>query len=144
MAKIRPLFRTKAEKGKLVIYDKEKLVTYLSIKEGKELEMRLSEYRKKRSDEENRYYRGVVLPIIEDHTGQDDDSLHEFFKDKFLPKREIKVGNETRKVPISTTELSTIGMEEYLGKIREWSSQELECYIPLPNEFEKEPVTYYG
>lgn len=41
-----------------------------------------------------------------------------------------------RKVPTlrSTTDLTTIEMEEYLSKIRTWASMTLSCYIPEPNE----------
>ena len=34
----------------------------------------------------------------------------------------------------STTDLSTIEIEDYFSGIRNWSGDFLSCYIPLPNE----------
>jgi hypothetical protein len=39
------------------------------------------------------------------------------------------------KIPRSTATLSTLEMEDYLARVREFASMELGCYIPEPNEY---------
>ena len=50
---------------------------------------------------------------------------------KFLLKEGGKIPTVS-----STTDLSTIKMEDYLMHIRVWASQFLGCFVPLPNEVE--------
>lgn len=85
-----------------------------------------------RSVKQNNYYRGVIVPIIAEATGYDEDSVHEALKEKFNP-REVVFGVDK---PISTTKMTTIQTEERNTKIREWASEFLHCYIPLPNEYD--------
>jgi len=92
---------------------------------------------KSRSNNQNRYYWGVVLKLIADHTGYSIDELHEILKGIFLRKRielETKNGISEQFISKSTAELTTAEMETYLSNIRQWSSLELGCYIPEPNE----------
>jgi hypothetical protein len=64
-------------------------------------------------------------------TGYFDDEMHDALRILFLK-------DMTREVPTikSTASLTTIEFEEYLTKIREWTSRVLNCYIPEPNEVE--------
>jgi hypothetical protein len=41
-----------------------------------------------RSNQSNRYYRGVVLQLIAEYTGQTKEELHEYFKQMFLYSEE--------------------------------------------------------
>ena len=90
-------------------------------------------YPKNRSLNQNAYMFGVVYKHISDHLGYSVDEVHDLMKHKFLG-RMILLGNENFLIPISTTDLDTKSMEEYLKNIREWASSSLNCYIPLPNE----------
>ena len=86
-----------------------------------------------RSLNQNSYMWGVVYKELAIHLGYTLDEIHELMKQRFLP-RMLVLGKESYNVPLSTTELSTVEMEEYLSQIREWASTELNVNIPLPNE----------
>lgn len=94
--------------------------------------------KKIRSNEENRYYWGIVVALISECTGFTPDEVHEILKHQFLRKQVfypteggVALGFDITK---STTELTTVEFEKYLSDIRQWASEVLSCYIPLPNE----------
>lgn len=91
-----------------------------------------------RSNHQNRYYWGAVLPPIAEYTGFTIDECHELCKHLFNQKPvrlEFKDGSiNTLKISQSTTALKTYEMENYLSQIRQWASLELGIYIGLPNE----------
>ena len=82
-----------------------------------------------RSLNENSYYWKIVVRTLSDHTGFEPEEMHELLKWKFL--RVVRGKLEACR---STTSLSTVDFEDYLSKIRMWASQELNCWIPEPNE----------
>lgn len=84
---------------------------------------------KYRSLPENNYYWGVCVEAISQYTGFTPQEVHSLLKWKFL--RIVKGKLESCR---STTELSVGEFEKYLAEIRQWSSQELNCFIPLPGE----------
>ncbi len=80
----------------------------------------------KRSNQQNRYYRGIVLPLIAEETGEDDtDALHDFFKEKFLPTKYETVLGEKIKRDKTTTKLNKSEFTEYLLKIERLTGVEL-------------------
>ena len=85
-----------------------------------EIKKKLTE--KQRSSPQNRYFHGVVLPLLADHTGYTDDEMKGVVKYKFGIK--------------STAELTTAEFEDFCSRIRMWASRDLECWIPEPNETE--------
>ena len=89
---------------------------------------------KPRSSRQNRYLWGIVYALIAEETGHSTEELHEFFKSMFLPRTFIQVGKREREIVKSTTDLSTTDMENYLTRVRVFASQELNVFIPLPNE----------
>ena len=72
-----------------------------------------------RSLRANAYYWGL-LAIIEDETGQDQDTCHKYFKKKFLQG--------------STSVLDSFNFMEYIDKVRAFAIQELDIYLPTPDE----------
>lgn len=94
-------------------------------------------FRKDRSNNQNRYYWGVVVKLLSEHTGFNEDEMHEVLKYKFLTEKKIlstKKGWEDVSISTSTTRLTTKQFEEFMTKVRQWASIELDCYIPEPNE----------
>ena len=89
--------------------------------------------KKKRSNNQNRFYRGIVIPLIADHTGYAQDEVHEILKFAFLIQYK-KVGNKELSYVGSTADLNTVQFEEYIVKIREWAWNTLQVQIPNPNE----------
>lgn len=71
----------------------------------------------KRTEQQNRYYWGVYLPIIAKETGHEVEDLHALFKGMFLNRGVVEVlGNKVRRVR-STTDLSTGQFVEYILNI---------------------------
>lgn len=74
--------------------------------DGTKVTLEVHTRKAKRSEQQNRYYWGVYLPLIARETGEGDlDALHELFKGKFLSEGVVEVlGQKVRKKK-STTEL---------------------------------------
>src|SRR5262245_41018338 len=70
----------------------------LASLEGKEVEISVGKRKHSRTEQQMRYYFGVVVKLIADYTGDDIDTIHEFCKDKFAPRKTITVQGEARTV----------------------------------------------
>lgn len=91
--------------------------------------------RKLRSNNQNRYYRGVLVLKMSLHLGIDADDMHELYKIMFNPREVvIKETGEIQTIGGTTTKLTTAEMEEYHRKIREWAYDQHRITLPLPNE----------
>ena len=71
--------------------------------------------------------------IIADDTGNDADTLHEFFKGKFLPPIEKQVGNWAFQYR-TTTKLEIEDMSAYMTRVQAFAGAELGIMLPLPEE----------
>ena len=134
-----PIFSAKVNKGKLTILNQEKFDIYLmTLGEDVEIIIRKPKIdRSSRSTQQNRYYHGVIIPILSEELGYSKEEIHEVLKSKFLSKNlyiETKHGSTHIRVVKSTASLDTLEMEKYLSDIRQWSSIDLGIFIPLPNE----------
>lgn len=94
--------------------------------------------KKGRSNEQNRYYWGVCIALLSEHTGFDREEMHEILKRRFL-RHTVWVHHKDgiqEQVVISktTTKLTTKQFEEFLTGIRQWSAQDLGVVLPEPNE----------
>lgn len=108
------------------LYDKHKLSL-----NGKKVQATLEKYKTQRSIRQNKFYWGVVIPIIGEWTGElDHDDIHFGLKDRFLNKRNIKGLN----MP-STKKLTTTEFEIYLERIKMWLAEE-GIVVPEPNQLE--------
>ena len=134
MSKITPKFRGKIQGMEFVPENPVRYKQRLTELEGKEVNVSMVRHREQRSNNQNRYYWGVVISMITLHCGYTDndcDSVHEEMKKMFL-------GTQGRlQIAKSSAENNTKEFEEYLSKIRTWAGtggagQPL--YIPLPNE----------
>lgn len=128
---MKKLFKGKATKGKVVLNDQQTFNLLVWSLEGKEIEMTIGKPSKPRSNQENRYYWGVCIKILCEHTGYTPDEMHDSLRMLFLR-------DEGRQVPTlkSTAGLSTVSFEKYMSRIREWASCEMSVYIPEPGEVE--------
>ena len=95
--------------------------------------------KKLRSTSQNRYYWGVVLSALADHTGYDDVQLHELMKKKFNLQTGT-IGNKIEDWGGSTTNLNTKDFSDYIEKIRVWANVEMECHIPEAGEMDDETI----
>jgi hypothetical protein len=115
-----------------VKYDAEiSLGEYLKKLLDKRVDVTIRETKSKRSNNQNAYYWSVVLPILGDYFGYENDEVHFALRNKFLKKGACDL--ETAR---STTSLNTAEFEDYLEKIRRWAITEYNINVPLPNEIE--------
>jgi hypothetical protein len=80
-----------------------------------------------RSVNQNRYYWGVVLKAIAQHTGHTTEELHRIFKEKFLPRVFDNAGQEVEK---SAKSLTVQEFALYIEQVRAFAGRELQVVIP--------------
>ena len=95
-----------------------------------------------RSNAENRFFHGCVVPLLAEYCGYDQAEMKEILKAKFLSEtRVIDTTHGMAEIQYikPTSSLTTIEFEAFLDKIRIWAAQELSCVVPLPNEEINDP-----
>ena len=131
---------TEVKNGKLT-RNRKLIMDVIASFDGKVIEITIQKKRKQRSNPQNRFYWGVIIPIWrnlllnewgEVHTNE---STHEFLKMNFgYNERVDENTGEIFRSPRSTTENSTVEMEEYHEVLRQKAFEMFEAVIPLPNE----------
>lgn len=104
---------------------------------GALVRMRVEPARATRSIQANRYYWGVVVDAIAEHTGYDPDDVHEILKARFLPKPlAVRAGNgrvvAEYVIGGTTTTLTDAEFSDYCRRIKAWALDELDVAIPDP------------
>lgn len=119
------------DRGSLTFDDKYSFMQELAALAGQRVEVVIRKYRKRRSNNQNAYYHGVVVKLISDHTGYEADEVHEILKQLFFSK-EIEVAGKVLMIATTTKE-TTSEWEDRMSQIRSWASIELGVFIPEPN-----------
>lgn len=127
------------ENGKLSIYRRKELDQWIKANPKRNVVLKMELKRKKRSNQQSRYYWGVVVPIIREAfvaLGNDfsEQDTHEALKAKFNCKDIENAGGVTDEIVISTSKLTTVEFMVYLERITIWAAQFLGVTIPAPNE----------
>lgn len=109
--------------------------------ENSDVILTLEKPKKKRSSPQNRYYHGLLIPLMQ--SGAKDlfgevwsmTKSHEHLKSKFLFHESVnqKTG-EIIQTPKSTTELTTTDWEVYMTEIRIYLLQDFDINAPEPNQ----------
>ncbi len=109
--------------------------------EGANIIITIEKRKKKRSNNQNAFYFGIVIPIMQDAFkdawGENYSAIevHEALKAKYCYKEQINESTgEILQIPSSTTNLSTIEWEEYIDKIRAFALEWFNTVLPYPNE----------
>ncbi len=113
---ITPTFYGVVHEGKLDINRLDAFKKYLKTLDGLVM-VQVQEKKKIRTQSQNNFYWGAVLPTVAEATGHTTLDLHEIFKRKFLPVRTIKFGEREVRLPGSTAILSKMQFSEYIDKI---------------------------
>ncbi len=88
------------------------------FKDGTEVTLEVHTRKPKRSDQQNRYYWGVYLPLIANETGERNlDRLHTLFKGKFLTEAIVEVLGDKVRMTKSTTDLGVGEFCQYIMDI---------------------------
>lgn len=130
MSSIVPIFQGKIEDCILIYDERDKFNAYLTTLNGP-VEVIVRKPRKVRSSQQNKYYWGVILKLISEHTGESIDDLHNHFSYKYLSMNGKSGKLHSKK---STTSLSTIEFMEYINKIIQWGEQFLNINFPEPED----------
>lgn len=109
--------------------------------EGKDLLITFEKVGKKRSNNQNAYYWGVLIPILQncfkENWGEiwSKEKVHDFCKMQFnFIERINESTGEILRVPKSTTENTTTKQEELHSEIRNFIFEWFDVNVPLPNE----------
>jgi hypothetical protein len=109
--------------------------------EGKQIVIKIEKAKKKRSTQQNRFYFGIVLPIVQNCLKEaghimTNESTHDLIKLKFL-KEALFVNEETGEVIErikSTTELSTSQFMDLLAEINNFTFEYFGVSLPSPGD----------
>jgi hypothetical protein len=109
--------------------------------EGKQIVIKIEKAKKKRSTQQNRFYFGVIIPIVQNCLKEaghimTNESTHDLIKLKFL-KEALFVNEETGEVIErikSTTELSTSQFMDLLAEINNFTFEYFGVSLPSPND----------
>jgi hypothetical protein len=132
-----PIWDGTIKDSKLFLDKGEKFKQHLQSLNGKRVQVTVEKIKNSRTISQNRYYWGVVVKLIAQHTGHDPEQIHELLKQMFSPKwyAHFSTLTDTSKgIPTSTTRLDTIEFVEYTEKCRMWANEFLGLEIPLPGE----------
>jgi len=111
--------------------------------EGKTIEITIEKNKKKRSNEQNAFYWGVVIPMVEqayyDANGErvDKNYIHYSILIKNCAPFKTMVNEETGEVlelPYTSSELTTTMFCEYLISIQKFCAEWFNIVVPDPNE----------
>lgn len=129
---MRPLFQAIVKDGKVVFGDRGRWLSWLAKLEGFEVNIWVDKLEFTRTEQENKYYWGVVVKIMADEMGLIPAEAHELLKSLFL-KKGIEYKGKRWEYVGSTAKLTIKDFEEYVEKCRNWLMvQGINC--PLPNE----------
>lgn len=113
-------------------------VLFDALKDGKYL-IEINDHNK-RSSPQNRYYWGLVVPMVkrglyEHGTEVTEQEVHEYFKAKFNVTAILNESTgEVDNVPLSTTRLNKEQFSDYIENIQRWAAEWLQMVIPDPGE----------
>lgn len=130
---------SKVDNGKL-IRNRKQLNDVVASLEGKEISITVEKAKKKRSNPQNAFYYGCVIPIMKQALKDaghvmTNEAVHDLLKLRFL-KETILVDEDSgaciERIK-STTELTTTTFAEYILQIQEFASSYFGVVIPDPN-----------
>lgn len=104
--------------------------------------VKIEREKKRRSMRQNDLY-WMWLNCIQHETGNGKDFLHDYFREKHLPVKEVEVFGSLMKLLTSTTSLSTVQFKDYLDYIQQFASAELGITLPNPDDLYFEQFKEY-
>jgi hypothetical protein len=117
-----PIFRGRVEHNKLKLDNREGFQKLIESLNDKKIEIILRERTVGRSEQANRYYRGIVIQDMADFAGFTNLEMHN------VMKKELGI--------VTTTKLSTKEFQEYVEHVRRIAAEKYGLNIPGPNEVE--------
>ena len=103
------------------------ITRHLSTLRGAKIEMTIRRHRKQRTSRANRYYFGVVVPLIAEHCGYDKQEMHELLAMRFLRVEDDPITGSPRRKRTPNTD--TKEFAEFVDNCIRLAA-ELGVYIP--------------
>lgn len=121
----------KIREGTLTVNYPDAFKKELELLDGKDVWIEIRENKKKRSNPQNNYYHGVVIPCFMEIFAKADlnfssEKIHDILKTRFLLVKDPYVRIK------STTELSPSEFNDYLMKLQAWAATDFDYIIPDP------------
>lgn len=126
--------------GKLIIHQRQAFDSAVSsIREDSPVEVTVTRLYATRSQKQNRWYWGVAVSLLSEHTGYGPKEMHDILKAKFLPKHLAVTNGNGRIVDSfviggSTRDLNTVEFKDYSERIQRWAADDLGVVIPDPDQ----------
>lgn len=141
----RAVYISRITNGKVNPAHHAKIAEVLNSLDGELAKITIEKHVKKRSDNQSRYYFGVVVRFVHAILKQENPNAtlreaHQFCKleevGNLLDYKIVLVNDVTHIIPEikSTSELTTMEFEAFLERIRQWALNTAGVIIPLPNE----------
>lgn len=132
-----PIFPAKVNKKRVQMDEPEKFGNYLERYEGKRVAVVVKKLSQDRTLPQLRYYWGVVIHLLSQHTGYEPEEMHKVVKFKFLKAVTEKGDEYVRSLSTLIPDpLDTSMMTEYIEQIRRWAVMDLGVTIPDPDKVE--------
>lgn len=124
--------------GLLKLADRVRFQQQLSRMRDGQVQVRVEYLQVARSVEANRYWWGVCIQLVSEHTGYDPEEVHALAKQLFLPRLlSVQAGNGTLVGDVviggSTTRLDGKAFWEFVERFRRWAAETLDVVIPDPD-----------
>lgn len=135
---------TITDDGKLVLEDPEAFRTAMWRMKRGEVIVSVEQRKDRRTHAANRYHWGVVIKMIADETGQDEESIHYDLCDRFLRRRiqylDMATGRTIeREFAIGSSGLTVREFYEFVEKCRLFAAEFFGLVIPNPDsEYQRE------
>lgn len=110
-----------------------KKITEINLGDKPVQTVEIKDFKKNRSSQQNRYYFGIVLPLLADNYGDAKTDFHEFLKRKFLMPRIVEIDGMRFEIMPSTSKLSTVDFNEFVEQVCRFASEEMGIFVPPPN-----------
>lgn len=126
--------------GRVFLHNRKAFDSAVSgIREGTEVELTVTRLYATRSTRQNRWYWGVAVELLSEHTGYGPEEMHDLLKAKFLPKQLAVLNGNGRIVDSfvlggSTRLLNTVEFKDYCERIQRWAAEDLGVVIPDPEQ----------
>ena len=98
--------------------------------------VQVTQYRKKRSTEQNAFLHAVPLKLICDHTGYDIEDMKTYLLGECFGWEAFEMFGQKRKRPMKrSSDLNTSEFSGFMEWIERWGATNLQMIIPRPNEY---------
>lgn len=122
-------------RGKLTLEDREKAELAKALSQFVEgfVTVRIERHHRKRTDRQNRFWHGVVIPLFVEHCGYTFDEAKAALALELIPVEARKFDGSTAIVPGHTSDLNVAQFNELIKRAQQLGA-EMDIYIPDPNE----------